>query len=89
MALLVDDRGQPQLPVLLIFQIRPLLQHFDRKYPVATMCRLLGVSSSGYDAWKNRPLSKRATADALLMERIRTIHSRSRQTYGMLGSISS
>ena len=47
------------------------------------MCRLLGVSSSGYHAWKNRPLSKRAAADAVLMERIRTIHQRSRQTYGM------
>jgi len=52
-------------------------------YPVATMCRLLGVSTSGYHAWKNRPLSKRATADAALLERIRTIHHRSRQTYGM------
>jgi putative transposase len=52
-------------------------------YPISTMCRLLGVSSSGYHAWKDRPPSARATADAALMERIRTIHSRSRQTYGM------
>jgi putative transposase len=52
-------------------------------YPVSTMCRLLGVSSSGYHAWKNRPPSERALADAALTERIRAIHSRSRQTYGM------
>jgi len=52
-------------------------------YPVSTMCRLLGVSSSGYHAWKDRPPSKRATADAVLTERIRAIHNRSRQTYGM------
>jgi putative transposase len=52
-------------------------------YPVSTICRLLGVSSSGYHAWKDRPPSKRATADTALTERIRAIHSRSRQTYGM------
>ncbi len=47
------------------------------------MCRLLGVSSSGYHAWKDRPPSARATADAALTERIRAIHQRSRQTYGV------
>jgi putative transposase len=52
-------------------------------YPVSTMCRLLGVSSSGYHAWKDRPPSERATSDAALTERIRAIYSRSRQTYGI------
>ena len=52
-------------------------------YPASTMCRLLGVSSSGYHAWKDRPTSARAMADAALMERIRAIHQRSRGTYGM------
>jgi putative transposase len=52
-------------------------------YPVSTMCRLLGVSSSGYHAWKNRAPSERAMANAALTERIRAIHGRSRQTYGM------
>ena len=52
-------------------------------YPVFTMCCLLGVSSSGYHARKNRPLSMQRMADAVLMERIRAIHSGSRQTYGM------
>lgn len=47
------------------------------------MCRLLGVSSSGYHAWKHRPPSARAAYDAVITERIRAIHSRSRQTYGM------
>ena len=52
-------------------------------YPVATMCRVLGVSPSGYWAWSKRPPSARARADAELTETIRTIHVDSRGTYGM------
>jgi putative transposase len=51
-------------------------------HPIATLCRVLGVSASGYYAWTGRPASARATADAALMEQIRVIHSRSRGTYG-------
>jgi len=51
-------------------------------YPIATMCRLLGVSTSGYYAWCDRPASERAKADAALTERIEASHRRSRGTYG-------
>lgn len=51
-------------------------------YSVTTLCRTLGVSRSGYYAWRNRPASARATADAALSVQIRTIHQRSRSTYG-------
>jgi hypothetical protein len=51
-------------------------------HPIATQCRVLGVSASGYYAWTIRPASARATADAALMEQIRVIHTRSRGTYG-------
>ena len=51
-------------------------------YPVATMCRLLDVSTSGYYAWRKRPRSAKAKADAELLARIRSISERSRGTYG-------
>jgi len=47
------------------------------------MCRVLEVSTSGYYAWRNRPASKRAREDAVLLRRIRTIHAASRETYGV------
>ena len=52
-------------------------------YPVATMCRLLGVSPSGYYAWRDRPPSAWAQADAVLEARIQAIHEHSRETYGV------
>ena len=51
-------------------------------YPVATQCRVLGVSPSGYYAWLDRELSQRRVADEVLLERIRAIHQASRGTYG-------
>jgi putative transposase len=52
------------------------------KYPIATMCRLLGVSSSGYHAWRKRQPSRRATTDTALTAEIRAAHAGSRGTYG-------
>jgi putative transposase len=49
---------------------------------VATMCRVLDVSSSGYYAWRSRRPSRRAVQDAALCEQIRASHERSRGTYG-------
>ena len=46
------------------------------------MCRLYGVSASGYYAWKQRGPSPRAIEDERLEGRIRRVHQRSRQTYG-------
>jgi len=46
------------------------------------MCRVLGVSASGYYAWRKRPPSRRAAENEALIGRIRAIHEQSRQTYG-------
>jgi putative transposase len=51
-------------------------------YPIAMMCRLLEVSTSGYYAWLKRPPSMRFREDKMLLERIRWFHTRSRGTYG-------
>lgn len=53
------------------------------KYPIATICRVLEVSASGYYAWLVRPRSQRAKGDEILTARIRAFWERSRCTYGM------
>lgn len=46
------------------------------------MARVLGVSKAGFHAWLKRPPSARAETDAALLERVQSIHAKSRQTYG-------
>jgi transposase InsO family protein len=49
---------------------------------LATLCRVLGASRSGYHAWARGPAGRRAAADAHLSELISEIHATSRATYG-------
>ena len=51
-------------------------------HPISLMCRVLGVSRSGFHAWEQRPPSARALADAALSERIREVYARCRDSYG-------
>src|SRR5262249_9804233 len=51
-------------------------------FPVAFLCRALGVSTSGYYAWPKRPRPGRAFADAALRTHIQQLHAASRGTYG-------
>jgi putative transposase len=51
-------------------------------FPIEVMAKTMGVSRSGFYAWRNRPASARAVADAALSERIAAIHAASRQSYG-------
>lgn len=46
------------------------------------MCRLYGVSPSGYYAWRDRAPSARRQRDARLLQQIEQAHARSRATYG-------
>ena len=52
-------------------------------FPIAAMARVLGVSEAGYHAWRRRAPSAHAVADKMLLKRVRTLHTSSRETYGV------
>ena len=58
------------------------IQTHARQFRVQVMCQVLGVQRSGYYAWKRRPLSRRAQANAQLLEKVRQAFLHSRCTYG-------
>lgn len=51
-------------------------------YPVGIMCRTLGLSRSGFYAWRQRGLSTREQIDEELLVHIRDAFRRNRGTYG-------
>ena len=51
-------------------------------WPVRVMCAALGLSASGYYAWRSRPESERACSNRALLEEIRRVHAESSGTYG-------
>ena len=51
-------------------------------HSVQVACRVLGVSESGYYAWRKRPCSPRAVRQAWLTDRIRAVHAAARGTCG-------
>jgi len=51
-------------------------------HSVATMCRVLDVSPSGYYAWRQRAPSARGIRDRELSAAIGASHRASRRTYG-------
>ena len=51
-------------------------------YPISVLCRVLGVSRSGFHAWAKREPSRRARDDAKLAVEVAAAHARSRGTYG-------
>src|SRR3984885_14296977 len=57
--------------------------HAEKAYfPIAPLCRLLGVSRQGYYAYARRPPSQRVERDKALQERVQQVHADSRGTYG-------
>lgn len=51
-------------------------------FRVRKMCRVLGVSQSGYYRWSRQGQSKRAVENDQLVMKIRQIHKGSRELYG-------
>jgi len=59
-----------------------MLKELRLDYPIPVLSRVLGVSTSGYYAWTDRPLSKWAREELRLGLEIRAADRRTRQTYG-------
>jgi len=51
-------------------------------HAVERMCRVLGVTRSGYYSWKSRGQSRRVRRDGVLLEKIRESHLQSNRRYG-------
>ncbi len=51
-------------------------------FPVAVMCRVLGVSRSGYYRWRKAKPSARAREDERLKPEVAAVHAESHNTYG-------
>ena len=52
------------------------------EFPVQRMCNALGVSPSGYFAWRSRPACRRQQDDLILLAHIRSAFALSNGTYG-------
>src|SRR5438094_24873 len=62
-------------------------QFMQDQYPahcLARLCAALGVSRSGYYAWRRRPESARHCADRQLLAAIEALHTRMRGRYGAI-----
>ena len=58
------------------------IREHSARHRVRTLCRVLGVSPSGFYAWLRRPESQRRREDRRLLHQIRVIHRQSRRSYG-------
>ena len=58
------------------------IEDHGEEFPIDRMCRLLGVSRSGYYAWRERPPSEREMANEKLYQRIKAVYDRAHKTYG-------
>jgi putative transposase len=58
------------------------IEDYQDAFPVTRMCKVLEVSTSGYYASRDRPISQREQENEKLLARIKVIYAESRQTYG-------
>ena len=59
-----------------------MVEDYRGTWPVHELCRVLGLSTAGYYAWRSRPESKRAAEDCALLGDIRRAHEGSGGRYG-------
>ena len=53
-----------------------------RRWPVRLLCQTLGVSPSGYYAWRDRPAGGREQRRRALVTEIRAVHAEAKARYG-------
>ena len=58
------------------------MKAYRAQFPIRVMCRVLGLSPSGYYAWLKRLPSNRARQDQALREKIVQIWNENRRVYG-------
>ncbi|WP_370468058.1 MULTISPECIES: IS3 family transposase [Pseudomonadota] len=59
-----------------------LVDQAKKDFPVHRLCQVLGVSQSGYFAWKDRPASRRQRDDMVMLAHVRSAFALSNGTYG-------
>src|ERR1700716_4487306 len=59
-----------------------LIDGAKAEFPVHRLCRVLGVSQSGYFAWRSRPACRRQRDDMVLLAHVRSAFALSNSTYG-------
>src|SRR6185437_12847020 len=59
-----------------------LIDGAKAEFPVHRLCRVLGVSQSGYFAWRGRPACRRQRDDLVLLAHVRSAFALSNGTYG-------
>jgi transposase InsO family protein len=59
-----------------------LIDQAKEQFPVQRLCGVLGVSASGYFAWKDRPACRRQRDDLVLLAHARSSFALSNGTYG-------
>ena len=63
-----------------------LIDGAKAQFPVHRLCRVLGVSQSGYFAWRGRLACRRQRDDMVLLAHIRSAFALSNGTYGNTGT---
>ncbi|SRR5260370_36035868 len=58
------------------------IEQHKQEFPVVVMCQVLGVSESGFYAWRKRPVCRRRREDAQLTGEIRQVFVTHRGRYG-------
>jgi transposase InsO family protein len=63
-------------------KFRFIVGQLSGQFPVGACCDVLGVSRSGYYAWRDRPVSARGRRREELARKVKAVHEANRRVYG-------